>query len=174
MIIYIHGYNSSGNSKTASMIREHFKDLVSVTWDTNKPKHSIEEIIKLIDNADDDEEVILVASSLGGFIAEAISDRRRVGLVLINPSLVPYQSLRKYNLDEATLDEYDSIQLKFRKEHRSIILSMDDNVVNPENALQIYSKIAKVIKINGGHQVTKEMIPIITQEINNTINSLYD
>jgi predicted esterase YcpF (UPF0227 family) len=173
MIVYIHGFNSSGYGSTATELKKYFPDLVTPTYDALKPCETIKMLLELDDSASDDEDIVLIASSLGGWFAEKIASLRSVDLVLFNPSLEPHTSLKKYNVDTKILDSYHTLALSEPRNsvRRHVILCEDDEVVPYWKAKEKYHSVASITYTTGGHVMNAENMKIVKSKVEYLINS---
>ena len=166
-IIYIHGFGSSGMSDTAKMLREVYPSLTAPTYDASRPSESLDSLIRLIDSIDD-EDIIIVASSLGGWYAEEIAKRRVVDLVLFNPAITPSTTLAKLGVPPKVLDDYDRIStLKepSNSARRYVVLSTDDILIDYTLSKAKYEGRASVEYVTGGHRMTAKHIPTLVTRI---------
>jgi len=93
MLIFIHGYNSAGNSDKAKRLRSAFDDVATPTL-AYEPDVAIAQLEQLIaDGRARGVPVALAGSSLGGFYAASLAARHQLPSILINP-LVEHQLLR--------------------------------------------------------------------------------
>lgn len=94
MIIYIHGFGSSGEGHKAKQFREFFKEdgfiAPSLSYIPDLAIKTLEELIESYHG-----EVSLIGSSLGGFYSLYLSKKYKLKIVLINPSIYPYVTLKK-------------------------------------------------------------------------------
>ena len=96
MVIYIHGFGSSGYGGKATQFREHYKTkeevfiAPSLSYIPELAIKTLEEIIESYDG-----EIKLIGSSLGGFYSIYLSSKYNLKAVLINPSIYPYKTLAK-------------------------------------------------------------------------------
>ena len=97
MIIYIHGFSSSGNGAKAKAMRhycqEHNISFMAPSL-SYVPDLAIETLCDII--ASQTEPVSLVGSSLGGYYALYLAQKYRLKVTLINPSIYPYKTLASY------------------------------------------------------------------------------
>ena len=95
MVLYIHGFASSGEGEKARIFREHYRKIgkkflaPSLSFIPELAVGTLEEIIK---NCDD---IKLIGSSLGGYYALFLAHKYNLKAVLINPSLHPQETLKK-------------------------------------------------------------------------------
>jgi len=166
-IIYIHGFGSSGNSESAQSIKEKIPDLLTPTYNALEPRKSLQELLKLVNDGD-----TIVASSLGGWYAERISERKKVKLVLYNPSVDPSRALAKYHVPYSVREDYKTIELETPEYDHvtpvTLILSIDDEVIYYRIAKDHYMKKSVEGKVKddlvlnkGGHRIGKNVDYVI-------------
>ncbi len=98
MIIYLHGFNSSGASAKGQYLREQLDDISVLTptyhYDPARAivmlQHLVEESLRL------DKNLLLAGASLGGYYAQYLGQRYALKRVLINPALMPLATLETY------------------------------------------------------------------------------
>jgi len=93
MIIYVHGFASAGQQTKWELLRHAFPDqkVFSPTLPV-EPYGTVSLLKALIDSASDG--VMLVGTSLGGFYAWHMAALKQIPAIIINPSTVPWISLR--------------------------------------------------------------------------------
>ena len=170
-LIYVHGWNSSGESDTATKVKELFEDefLVLCPTLTKNPQENIKLLCDLVlDCVLSGKEPVLVGSSWGGLFALIVARRYSTRCVLINPSLVPTENLKKYPgaLDDGeTYKAYWKLQRSVwgdAKYYKHIpmcfLLGLEDSVVNPEENGLLYCNEAghRVVYLNEGHRLSSE------------------
>lgn len=115
MIVYLHGFNSGGTSGKATWLREHLSDLtiLSPTYPTHDPDQAPSFLRDYVAHVrrehPNDEKLLLVGSSLGGFWARHLAAELKAGMVLINPGIHPDTDLLDVvgpNVNEATGEHY--------------------------------------------------------------------
>ncbi|XPV69763.1 MAG: YqiA/YcfP family alpha/beta fold hydrolase [Halarcobacter sp.] len=115
MILYIHGFGSSGNGGKATLFREYFEDEViapSLSYVPNLAIDTLEQIIEMLQAKN--EKVALVGSSLGGYYAIYLANKYDLKAVLINPSIYPYKTLDKIGM---AMNYYDMSSFEVTAEH---------------------------------------------------------
>lgn len=161
MKYYIHGFG--GNNGETQTIMKNF-GFFPLTYDVENPQESIEKIeyiIKKFNNYP-----IIVASSLGCYFAEMINLPK--DLILFNPSLVPKNNLKKYNISDEILNKYTNIEINYSSVKRVIIVSEDDEVLDCNQIKTIIPiEKAKYIYTTGGHRLiaNPKNIDIILDEV---------
>lgn len=99
MIIYLHGFNSGGQSHKAAWLREHLAPLplFSPTYPAHRARAALRELRKFIRRLrrenPNDRKLMLIGSSLGGYWAQVLAPEFDARLVLINPAVLPEESL---------------------------------------------------------------------------------
>lgn len=92
-ILNIHGYNGSpdNSAKTALEALGHTVVSPSINYDSESPESIIEKLSSVLcDNSPD----IIVGTSLGGFFAAVLSARNDLPVILVNPCLMPFVTLK--------------------------------------------------------------------------------
>ena len=167
-IIYFAGFGGKINSFTLSNLSEKYPSAKFVVYDNENPKIAYEQIQKQLKNIIS-EQSLIIGQSLGGFWAEIFGIKYGVKTILINPSIEPNISLKKYDLSSENLENY----LKFKEnkslsEKFSIILSSRDEVVDKKPVLEKYNGKTKFIYIDENHQI--ENLEPIFEEIKKIMN----
>lgn len=181
-IIYLHGFNSSSNSKKAKIfknsklvvssgIKVFFPDLPV------SPKEAIKNILGLAKSCDF--KVSLIGSSLGGFYSTYIADTYNLKSININP-VVPNHlkdmkdligNHQNYHSDESYLfseDMYEYLhkikikKLKYPLNHLSLI-QLEDEVLNHFKTLSYYKNSNLCVEKDGSHEYKEfeKKIPLI-------------
>lgn len=165
-IIYIHGFGSNGNTDTAKDLRKTFPDLISPTYDPLSPGKSLNQLEKLLDKK---EKNIIIASSLGGWYAERLSEKvKNVELYLYNPSTNPSGTLGKFGVEQGILDEYARLQLNIgesKKTPVTLFLAIDDEVIPFRIARDHYTEKSRrgevklnIVMADGGHRMGTNVV----------------
>ena len=153
-IIYFPGFGGNQNSETFKSILYKFSESKAIIYDNVNAENAFQQIQKQIKNQLSAKPLI-IGQSLGGFWAEYFAITYNLNLILINPSIEPYESLKKYNLSSSELNSFRKFESnEYVKSKISIILSKNDTVVNPKSILEKYKKIVKFIYVEGDHKFT--------------------
>lgn len=171
MIIYLHGFNSTGNSAKGQYLKEHLPDIPVLTPTCHHvPEQAIAFLEQLIrENLLQNQPLMLIGSSLGGYYAQYLAHKFNLKAVLINPALMPLQTLQDYlgentnfytgetyTLTEAHLDTLLALDVPDPcAEPVPILLLLDknDEVLDYRIAAERYQHCAEVIIFEGGdHQ----------------------
>lgn len=175
-IFYIHGYGSSVNSDTLKMLQKDFPDAIGLTYDFREPITSIEVLIDFVNSFCSSQESfpIIIGSSLGGWYAEQLTKHVVADYIMYNPSTSPENTLTKYGLPQAVLFKYKQVSVasKFLPTSRSVLLSVDDETIDYNNAYIKYKGIADVQLTDGGHRMTEKNMQLIVARINYLRNQI--
>ena len=193
IIIYVHGFRSSGSSKTALYLKENLRDFSVIANDYNfsSPQTIIKQInetIAVLRYLYSNPTIILIGTSMGGFIVNQIHNVYRI---LINPLLDPSKEIVKFlNIEFKNFNNETSITLTnesynefIELESKQFILNdyednastyglfgNNDNILNnKETFLKSYSNL---IEFEGGHRMDENsikniLIPLIINIHNN-------
>lgn len=99
-IVYAHGFKSSSHSRKATQLRDHLLahntgiDFYAPNL-SFEPDIAITQLMQACANIAADD-LKLVGSSLGGFYAQVIAEKRVCRAVFLNPSISPFDTLAQY------------------------------------------------------------------------------
>lgn len=147
MIIYIHGFGSSGFGGKASLFREYFEEEViapSLSYVPNLAIDTLEQLIELL--LEKDENIGLVGSSLGGYYSIYLANKYNLKAVLINPAIYPYKTLDKIGMAR---NYYDDSSFEVTSSHIEALKSYEvKNITNQENFLTLLQEDDEVLDYN--------------------------
>ncbi|WP_072680961.1 YqiA/YcfP family alpha/beta fold hydrolase [Arcobacter sp. LA11] len=147
MILYIHGFGSSGHGGKASLFREYFEDEViapSLSYVPNLAIDTLEQIIEML--LEKDEKVGLVGSSLGGYYSIYLASKYNLKAVLINPAIYPYKTLDKIGM---AMNYYDMSSFEVTAEHIQALKGLEvQEVLNQENFITLLQTDDEVLDYN--------------------------
>lgn len=171
MLIYIHGYNSSGLSAKARHYQRAFgrEQVFSPTLPTDSRlaldtlEQLIEQFIRL--NGDSASESLgLIGSSLGGFWAVYLAELFQLPAVLINPAIPPWGRVEATTRPGSFVWEAEMLKrlAPFRVETPSrslqsricLLQQLDDEVLDPKLALDYLPDAQVHTGVGGGHRLT--------------------
>ena len=138
MIIYIHGFGSSGRGGKALLFKEYFKSqnipFISPSL-SYVPKLAIDTLEQLIESYDD--EITLIGSSLGGFYSIYLAEKYGLKAVLINPAIDSANTLKRMlTLGDTAKNYYDNSYFNWTKNHVDMLLNYKvDEVKNGDYLL---------------------------------------
>ena len=170
MLIYVHGFNSSGRSSKAGQLGDwlarHARDETFLAPDL---PHRPVEALALLDSiitSQPTEQVRLVGSSLGGFYATVLSERLGVKSALINPAVHPHILLEaalgpqkfwhssqtyeftRQHLAELAAAEPTALQ---HPERLFLLVETGDEVLDYRDAVAYYSGCRQKVIEGGDH-----------------------
>jgi len=132
MIIYIHGFGSSGMGGKAQIFREHFRkkgiDFIapSLSYVPELAVGTLEELINSCSNPK------LMGSSLGGFYSIYLANKYNLKAILINPAIKATKTLQRYVKDgKMALNYYDLSKFEWNERHMEMLKNY--RVTNPKN-----------------------------------------
>jgi len=131
LIIYIHGFGSSGFGAKAKLFRNYFQSIQhkfiapSLSYIPSLALKTLEEIITA-----STDEILLIGSSLGGFYSIYLAEQYHLKAVLINPSVRPYETLSK--VIGMQKNYYDGSLYEWRLEHIDELRKFEKNEISPD------------------------------------------
>lgn len=168
-IYYIHGFGSSVNSTTLKKLQEYYPDAIGLEYDHTAPLNSLEKMSRIV--AESFHFPIIIGSSLGGWYADQLGTDLSCDVILYNPSTQPWDSLGRYGVISSVCDQYFDANLP-TDSPRTVVLSLDDEIIDPSVALIKYESSSCIIKTGGGHRMTDENMAIISERIEYLSNQL--
>ena len=139
MIIYIHGFASSGEGHKAKLFRKYYKNKNEKFMAPSLsyiPELAIQTLEEIIENTQ--EKISLMGSSLGGYYATYLAQKYNLKAVLINPSTYPYITLQK------TLgfmqSFYDGSSFQWKKSHLEMLKKYEVQEPKQENFMLLLQK----------------------------------
>lgn len=174
MFVYIHGFNSSGDSAKGKYFSQALAPQVVLTPsyppDPDEAmaflRHTLENVLREVPLH---EPVILLGSSLGGYYAQYLAHQFDLAAVLINPALQPTLTLipylgwqtnfytgARYYFGEHELTcllQYEIAQPCLNPQQTLVLLDAGDEIIDYHIAQQRYAACAQVIVYpDGDHQ----------------------
>lgn len=146
MIIYIHGFGSSGEASKAKALRYycHQKGLRFIAPSLPSiPDLAIKTLSELIESYQQNEEVYLIGSSLGGYYALYLSDKYDLKAALINPAVDASETLKRA-LGNA-IHYYDNSTYEWNESHLDMLINYEIEEPNSENILLLLQKGDEVL-----------------------------
>jgi hypothetical protein len=180
MILFLHGFASSGNATKAKVLKKYCSDnFKKKNYTFLSPDLPIEpdKAIKLISDIlkSADEDTTILGSSLGGYYAMWAGTKFNVNIVLINPAVEPYEGLKErigLNTNYQTGEEFEfkedyvkqlkdlaaeNDNSKLPKEKIVLMLAEDDDLLDYKRTLEYfgndYGKL--ILEKEAGHSFTK-------------------
>jgi len=182
MILYLHGFASSGNATKSDILKNYILNNSQTINDTNfvspdlpaSPAEAIKLIDEVIQNNSDDTKIIF-GSSLGGFYALYFSVKYNLPAVLINPAVKPqigmaqftgmnknYKTGEDFEFKESYLDELKSIydfiiSNNINYKNLILVLAEDDSLLDYKKTLNFLNNQYKglILEKEAGHEFSK-------------------
>jgi len=175
MIVYLHGFGSTGSSPKVDALRERFgsEQVVSpdLPFDPSEVHKLIDSIVQdFLNKRKPDEKLVFVGTSLGAFYSNFFGHLYDCPVVLVNPSVYPNETLAARlgsNRNYVTGDEFFvslshltdlDLMRKYLVDNYSgvlvnLFLAKDDDVIPYDVALAAY-KYPAFVKVteDGGHR----------------------
>ena len=125
MVIYIHGFGSSGKGGKALQFREYFESqnipciAPSLSYVPELAMDTLEQLIKA-----SDEEITLIGSSLGGFYSIYLAEKYGLKAVLINPAVDSSKTLKRVlSIGDTAKNYYDDTRFTWNENHVNMLLN---------------------------------------------------
>tara|TARA_B100001029_G_C14993583_1_gene413558 strand:- start:7 stop:591 length:585 start_codon:yes stop_codon:yes gene_type:complete len=169
LIIYIHGWNSSGNARKAELLRAELAnnteyEVASHTLKSH-PREAIKQLTKIIESEKKSRKVFLIGSSLGGYYAVYLAEELGLKATMINPAVWAYKIFendRGENLNPNTDETYivdqewiDSLEEIFIKspdiQKYLVLLQTGDETLDYRYAEKYFSGAKISIDQGGSH-----------------------
>ena len=160
MIIYIHGFGSSGEASKAKLLRAYCHEnnirFIAPSLPTI-PDLALSTLSELIESYQDNEPVYLMGSSLGGYYALYLSDKYNLKAVLINPAVNAPETLERA-LGHG-VNYYDNSSYEWNESHLEILESYEIEEPNLENLLLLLQKGDELLDYDAMEKLAKEVHP---------------
>lgn len=168
MIIYIHGFGSSGEANKAKLLRAHFHEkgirFIAPSLPTI-PDLAIHTLDELIESYLANETVYLMGSSLGGYYALYLSDKYHLKAVLINPAInapetldraighgVNYYDNSAYEWNASHVEMLESYEIEEPNlKNLFVLLQKGDEVLDYEEAFDVLEGAKMIVEEGGTH-----------------------
>ena len=167
MIIFIHGFGSSGFSFKADRAREYFEPEEAVLAPSLSyvPKLAIKTLEEIIEYGLSKERVSLIGSSLGGYYAHYLSNKYNIKAVLVNPALnadtrlsqesgmaTNYYDLTKFEWSSSHIEQLKAIKVENSDEKNlMLMLQKGDEVIDYTEALAMLPNAKLILEEGGDH-----------------------
>lgn len=160
MVLFVHGFRSCGKDKKADSLSGTI-DLLYRTFPIS-PKKQIKAIEKLIKKH---HVKTLIAASLGGFYATYLATKYNLKVVLINPSVMPYSTLKHYTYTRqkrfctnrrfmfkpSYLNDLKRYRVKSLRGEYLVLLKKEDKVLDHKVAKRFYKRFNPIIDQGNDH-----------------------
>ncbi len=166
MIIFIHGFGSSGFAKKAIILKNYFGDNLfapSLPYIPSLAINTLEEMIQMALLCD--KKISLVGSSLGGYYATYLADKYDLKVVLINPVVYPEKTLKRhidnaqsffdlssYEWTKAHVDSLNDYMVDtLNSRNFMVLLQKGDDIIDYRDAEKKFEQSTLIIEEGGSH-----------------------
>jgi len=166
MIIYIHGFGSSGEGSKAKILRTYFKSIDEPFIAPSLPyvpELAIKTLEELIDSYHGD--VKLIGSSMGGYYTMYLAEKYGVQAVLINPSIHPTVTLKRAigqapSFYDESYFEWNTKHLEMLKHYQTevteqnkllLMVQKGDDLLNYQEAIEFLPDADQLVEEGGSH-----------------------
>jgi hypothetical protein len=183
MLIYLHGFNSSPQSKKALLLKRYLEERgLGAHYACPALPHRPEQAIAAIEAElarHPEAGICFVGSSLGGYYATWLAEKYQAKAVLINPAIQPHVGLRaflgaqqnlytgeKYELTEQDLAQWERLFVPQVTPGRYLLLvETGDELLDYREAVAKYAGARQVVVPGGDHtlQSFPEHIPLLME-----------
>lgn len=168
MILYIHGFGSSGEAYKASQFRRFCAEnnirFLAPSLPT-VPDLAIRTLEELVETLRAIENIAVIGSSLGGYYSMYLSSKYAIPCVLINPAVYPYVTLRRAigmvpNYYDHTLYEWKESHLEmlkrfeiegYRGKNALLLVQKGDEVLDSSEAVEKLTDAEMIVEEGGDH-----------------------
>ena len=169
LIIYIHGWNSSGNARKAELLKEELAnnaeyEVTSFTLKSH-PREAIKQLAEIIESEKVARKVHLIGSSLGGYYAVFLAESLDLKAAMINPAVWAYKIFEndrgeninpntneKYIIDQEWVDSLEEIFIENPNKNRFLVLlQTGDETLDYRYAEKYFSGAKTIIDEGGSH-----------------------
>lgn len=165
MILYIHGFGSSGQSYKARVLKKHFKDAGFLSPSLSYvPKLAINTLEEIIESYQKHDKIYLMGSSLGGYYSIYLADKYNLPAIIINPAVNPTETLKEFGLKnnyydnskfECTKEHLDSLKIFEVKDVKNelyfLLSKKGDEVLDYKEAKKMFENSKSIIEDGGDH-----------------------
>ena len=168
MLLFIHGFGSSGRGDKARLLRDWCQTQGSSFMAPslpNIPELALETLQEIIETLQQHESVALVGSSLGGFYATWLANHYDLPYVLVNPSVEPYITLER--AIGQGINFHDSSSYEWNAQHTAsllrfkvaqpptkrclLLVQTGDELLDYRQAVTHYSAAKQMVEEGGDH-----------------------
>ena len=166
MILYIHGFGSSGHGHKALILRERMKEPGFLAPTLHSvPELAVSTLCDFVEAFRKHESIWLIGSSLGGYYAMHLAEKYDLPAVLINPAIRPYELLHRAlghpnNYYDLSTYEWRETHLQMLKRFEvsdpdptryMLLLQKGDEVLDYREALSKLPRTRTILEEGGDH-----------------------
>lgn len=167
MILYIHGFGSSGQGGKSTQFRDYFKaqgiDFIAPSL-SYVPELAMATLEELIETYDD---VMLIGSSLGGYYSLYLAEKYALKAILINPAMKSAKTLKrlitkeglahnyydesKFEWNEGHIEMLKKYEIIEAKAQYLLLLQKGDDVLHYKDAIDKLPHAELILEEGGTH-----------------------
>ena len=158
-ILNLHGFLGKADNKNYSALTELFPDVQIISpkldYIRSSPEEILEKLNKTVENEDD---IVFVGQSLGGWFADKLSRKFSAPCVLTNPCYRPYEVgiIKETEMPEKFLWDYCFMSENSRNELAYVLCSNGDELL-PGN-ISLAAKLARSVReVSGSHSTIDDL-----------------
>lgn len=174
MIIYIHGFASSGLGDKPKIFKKYFKNEIITPSLSTIPFlaiHTLEDLIEVF--LEKKEKVYLVGSSLGGFYSLYLANKYNLKVVLINPALKPENTLKKFYSFGLVKNYFDNSNFEITQEQLKSLENFQVSLIqNPKNIIALIQKGDEIIDYNESLEILKDCQILVEEGGNHSFDNI--
>ncbi|MCW8332687.1 esterase YqiA [Vibrio paucivorans] len=171
LLLYIHGFNSSPQSHKANVMASYcaeFRSDIKVVIPQLDcfPQQAAQQLLKIVEQHQENYNIGLVGSSLGGYMSTWLNAKFGFRAVLVNPAVKPYELLVDYLGEQ--VNPYTNTRYQLESKHIAELRQLDvpeikspsdfwllqqteDEVLDYRQAVEKYSLSLQTIEQGGDH-----------------------
>ena len=156
---YLHGYGGKPNPNNHNVIKlNELGDVKLIGYDSNGTYQEIfNEIQEQLVSVDELDDYIMVGISHGAYMASKISGELCIPFIGINPSISPYDSLSKKNVDQHVVDSYNCRDMTNEGQPGLILLDKGDELFDANQTIQLLHELFEIVTFKGGNHQFQHM-----------------
>ena len=171
LLLYIHGFNSSPLSHKAQVMSDYCKNhrpdiKVVVPKLPSFPAQAAQHLLDVVNQYKYDYQIVLVGSSLGGYLSTWLNAKFGFCAVLVNPAVKPYELLasflgeqenpytqERYVLDESHIQELIALDIPELQSPQDfwLLQQTEDEVLDYRQAVEKYADSKQTVEKGGDH-----------------------
>ncbi|MGF1752899.1 esterase YqiA [Vibrio makurazakiensis] len=171
LLLYIHGFNSSSQSHKANVIFDYCQqqrpDIKVIRPQLPSfPQQAAEYLKSIVEQYQDEYQIGLVGSSLGGYLSTWLNNQFGFKAVVVNPAVKPFELLvgylgeqtnpythETYTLEHKHIDELKALEVKELKQPLDfwLLQQTEDEVLDFQQAVDKYQGGKQTVEQGGDH-----------------------
>ena len=172
ILLALHGFHSSPNSlkvqQMSAYLADCFPDIRFICPQLPCLPEQMWQVIESVFAEHPDDQIALMGSSLGGYLATKAAHKYQVKVLLINPAVSPWDliayagmqkhpyTLQNYQIDETYLAQLKALEVSYSgsPEQCWVLLQEGDEVLDHREALEKYKQCKITCESGGDHSFT--------------------